>query len=298
MYSVKEDVWAEKMLKDLGIPTHYLPPVTKPGKVIGTVQPSLNLLKNTKVVASGSHDTASAIVGIPMEEKSIYISSGTWSLVGIEMDEPLINSVTFQNNFTNEGGVGNITFLKNVTGMWVFEECRREWNKTLEELLQVNEVKSSSVIDVDEERFQTPGNMPEKIVNYCRETGQNIPGNILEIVRIIFESLALKYRWVIEKIEELTDKKYSKIHIVGGGAKNEILNQITSDITGKVIISGPYEATTIGSAITQMLALGQINTLGEGREIVKNSVELKLYHPCKNPLLEGKYNLFKKLVNG
>jgi len=236
MYSVKKDKWVKELLEDLDIPTHYLTSVTKPGRVIGRVQSSLGFLKNTKVVATGSHDTASAIVGIPMEESSIYISSGTWSLVGIELDEPLINEGSLQNNFTNEGGVGKITFLKNVTGMWIFEECRREWNKPLEELLQVDEIESSSVIDVDEMRFQTPGNMPEKIICYLRETGQKIPESMLEIVRILFESLALKYRWVVEKIEELTGKRYHKIHIVGGGAKNEIINQLTADVTGKRLL--------------------------------------------------------------
>ena len=138
--------------------------------------------------------------------------------------------------------------------------------------------------------------MPEKIICYLRETGQKIPESMLEIVRILFESLALKYRWVVEKIEELTGKRYHKIHIVGGGAKNEIINQLTADVTGKEVIAGPYEATTIGSAIIQMLALGEINSIEEGREIVRNSFDLKVYRPQENFLLEDKYNLLRRVL--
>ncbi|NOZ63792.1 MAG: rhamnulokinase [Caldiserica bacterium] len=295
MYRVAKDEWAKELLQSLSLPAHFLLPVTRPGEAIGKVRKSLNILKNTRVVATGSHDTASAIVGTPMTEDSIYISSGTWSLVGIEIDQPLINAETLQNNFTNEGGVGKVTFLKNITGMWIFEECRREWNKSLQELLQVRDIKSSAVIDVDEARFQTPGNMPGKIVSYLKETGQKVPESILETVRILFESLALKYRWVIEKIEKLTGKKYSRIHIVGGGAKNEFLNQLVADVTGKTVYAGPYEATTIGSSIVQMLSLGEISSIEEGREIIRNSFELKLYQPGENIFAE-KYDLFKKLL--
>ncbi len=295
MYRVAKDEWAKELLQSLSIPTHFLLPVTRPGKVIGSVRKSLNILQNTRVVATGSHDTASAIVGTPMTEDSVYISSGTWSLVGIEIDQPLINSETLQNNFTNEGGVGKITFLKNLTGMWIFEECRRKWNKSLQELLKVNQVKSSAIIDVDEARFQTPGSMPEKIVSYLKETGQKPPESILEIVRILFESLALKYRWVIEKIENLTGKNYPRVHIVGGGAKNEFLNQLVADVTGKMVYAGPYEATTIGSSIIQMLSLGEISSIEEGREIIRNSFALKVYQPGENIFAE-KYDLLRKLL--
>ena len=297
MYSVREDRWLKEIIESMGIPSHYLLPVTNPGEVIGKIRGSLGFLNNTKVVTTASHDTASAIAGIPMKGNSIYISSGTWSLIGIEVDKPLINSATYHNNFTNEGGVGKINFLKNVTGMWIFEECRREWGKSLEELLKVRNIKVASVIDVDDERFQVPGDMPGKIVKYLKETGQKLPQSVLETVRIIFESLALKYRFVIEKIEELTGKKYEKIYIVGGGAKNEFLNQLTSDITGKVVSAGPYEATTIGSAIIQMLSLGKISSIEEGRKIVRNSFDLKIYYPHKNPFLEDKYNFLKSIMS-
>lgn len=297
MYNTAKDQWAKTMLENLGLPTHYLLPVTKPGKVIGKIHPFLNFLKNTEVVATASHDTASAIACIPMEEDSIYISSGTWSLVGTQIDKPLINEKTLEYEFTNEGGLNKITFLQNITGMWIFEECRRQWNQTVEKFMKVENIKLSSVINVDDKIFQTPGDMPKKIADYCIETGQKIPQDTQQTVRTIFESLALKYRWVIENIEKLTNKKYSKIHIVGGGAKNEILNQLTANVTGKIVIAGPWEATTIGSAIIQMLALGHINTIDEGREIVRNSFEFKTYNPCKDLSLEDKYSFLSKLLN-
>ncbi len=297
VYSVKEERWAKEMLEELNLPTHYLLPVTSPGKVIGRVRNSLGFLPKTKIVATASHDTASAIVGTPLKGNSIYISSGTWSLVGIELEQPLINEKTYKYNFTNEGGVGKINFLKNITGMWILEECRREWRKDLKELLQVEKVEVFSLIDVDEERFQTPGRMPEKIIQYLKETGQKTPQTPLEVVRIILESLAFKYRWVIERIEELTGGNYSGIHIVGGGAKNEVLNQLVADITGKAVMAGPYEATTIGSAIIQMLALREINSVEEGREIVRRSFPLKVYSPHKGRVWEEKYRLFKKIIS-
>ena len=296
MYSVEEDNWATGLLEELSLPTHYLLPVVKPGEVVGEVRKELNILRGTRVVATASHDTASAIFAIPMEEDSVYISSGTWSLVGIKINKPIINEKTRKYNFTNEGGAGCITFLKNITGMWIFEECRREWGKSIEELLSLEGVKTNSFIDVDDSRFQTPGNMTEKIRGFLRETSQDLPSNEKEVVRIILESLAFKYRWVIDKLEEITGIKFKNVHIVGGGAKNQFLNQLTADVTRKEVVAGPYEATTIGNALLQMMAIEIIGGWNEGKELVKKSFPLRSYTPRESEELERRYLSYTRMM--
>ncbi len=295
LYAVGEDRWAEELLGELGIPTHFLLPVCKPGRIVGEVRSSLGFLKGTSVIATASHDTASAIAGIPMAQDSVYISSGTWSLVGVEREAPLINELTFQHNFTNEGGAEKINFLRNVTGMWIFEECRRKWGRPTEELLDLEGISSYSIIDVDEGRFQNPGDMPQRISEYCREKGQRVPEGHRETTRVILESLALKYRWVIEKIEALTGRTYPGLHIVGGGARNDVLNQLTADITGRAVSAGPYEAAALGSAIIQMRSTGEIASIAEGREIIERSFAVKKFYPKKSSY-EEKYSLLKEML--
>lgn len=283
--------WCYLLLETLGIKTNFLPQVISPGTLIGNItkklQEELNL-PPIPVFGVCCHDTASAVVGVPAkEEKWAYLSSGTWSLLGVEIENPIINEKTLEYNFSNEGGFGgSIRFLKNIMGLWILQECKREWDKegknyTYEELVEIAKNGSPfySFIDVNSSDFLYPGNMPEKIKNYCKKTGQKVPEDIPQITRVIFESLAMEYRYVIEKMEEIIGYDIETLHIVGGGSKNSLLSQFTSSATKKIVITGPSEATSVGNILVQALAKREIRDIEQIREVIRNSFPLIVYRP-------------------
>ena len=291
MLDAEKRAFASEILDKLGISKDLFGEIVQPGTVLGGLLPSV--LSETgktdaKVMTVASHDTASAVLAVPTQEDDfIYISSGTWSLMGTELREPLINEQSRAANFTNEGGaLGTVRFLKNIMGLWMIQESRRQWKREGKEYTFAQmetwakeATPFRSIINVDHPTFATPGNMPEKIREYCRMTGQPVPSSVGEVVRAIYEGLALKYRFVAERIQELTGKPTKVIHIVGGGTKDGFLSQMTADACGIPVAAGPEEATAIGNLMMQLIALGEVKDLKEARAIIANSFALKHYTP-------------------
>jgi len=302
--------WAKTLLRKLGIPTRILNcPIVPAGTVLGElrqhVADEVRAAHQIKVVAPASHDTASAVAATPLsDENAAYISSGTWSLVGMEIRKPIITDKSLAYNFTNEGGVyGTFRFLRNVTGMWLVAECRRIWARegnefNYEQLTQMAAEAQpfKCFVDPDDPRFLAPENMLEAIRSYCRDTNQPEPETVGEFVRCCLEGLALKYRWVIERLEELTGKTVSTIHIVGGGSQNWLLNQFTADATGKPVQAGPVEATATGNALVQAIALGYIGSHAELREVVRNSFSLRTFEPKPDERWEQAFERFCRFI--
>ena len=300
--------WAYELIHELGISGKIFPQVVKPGTILSKL--SKDVLdcppyKNTQVVSVAQHDTGSAVAAIPAAiENFVYISSGTWSLMGVEVKNPIVNKKTFQFNFTNEGGVfDTFRLLKNVMGLWILQECKRDWD--LEEgPLSFAELETlgyaskpfKCFIDPDDERFISPENMPAKIADFCYETGQDLPANKGEFIRCIMESLALKYRYVLEMIEQITDKNYEVIHIVGGGSKDRMLCEYTADSTSRKVVAGPSEATAAGNLLMQLVALGEIHNLSEVRQIARNSFLTEEYIPKNHCEWDMAYDRFLAFV--
>ncbi len=257
-----------------------------------------------ETIAVASHDTASAVVSVPAQEEDfIYISSGTWSLMGIESDKPLINDKSFEYNFTNEGGYGRKTrFLKNIMGLWLIQESRRQWIREGEEVSYADMEREAltckpfqCLIDVDDLSLSTPGNMPKRIKKLCEQTGQYVPQTRGEVVRCIYESLALKYRAIKEQIEDVADRRYPVLHVVGGGTKDGLLSQFTANATGSRVVAGPIEATALGNMAVQLMGQGEIKSLEEARKVIANSFELKHYEPQDQDVWEQALVRYKKL---
>ena len=260
-------------------------PITEPGTIRGTLLPQIARetgVGEVPVVAVAGHDTASAVAAVPAQDDDFaYISSGTWSLVGIETLKPVISDEAQAANLTNEGGVdGTIRVLKNVMGLWIIQECQREWERRGKKLSFAEIVKEAekepafrSLFDPDDDGFMTPGDMPGKIADYCCRTGQPVPETIGQTARAVYESLALKYRWTVKKLEKVRGKEIRALHIVGGGSNNAMLNQFTSDALGIPVITGPSEATAIGNLMMQAKALGLVKDMRELRRIVADSFE-------------------------
>jgi len=293
LYNYEEKTWDKYVIDKLNIPSSIFAPMIMPGSEVGLVKESicqeLNI-KPIKVIAVGGHDTASAVAAVPsLEDNPVFISSGTWSILGMENDQPIINNKVYKYNFTNEGGTNNkVLLLKNIMGLWIIQECKRAWEReglsfSFGEIVQMAKEEKSGIsfIDPDNELFYAPGNMPERVKDFCRNTNQPIPQSIDEVIRCVEESLALKYRWAIEKLEEITDKKIHTIHVVGGGIQDKLLCELTANITGRKVIAGPVEATAIGNLIIQAQALGRVKDQKHGREIIKNSFEIEEYIPSK-----------------
>ncbi|AEB31020.1 rhamnulokinase [Carnobacterium sp. 17-4] len=280
------------VLDVLGIDEEIFPPLTEPGQILGEIQydkfPNYDLPKVTFINVA-SHDTASAVVGTPGEgEEWAYISSGTWSLMGVEIPEGIATKEAFDSNFTNEWGVqGTIRFLKNIMGMWLIQEVARmqDYKYSYAELAKMasQEAAFQQFINVNDSRFLNPKNMIEELQTYCRETGQKIPETPGELARCIYDNLALCYAVELENLEKITGRNLSKLHIVGGGSNNKFLNQLTADICNIEVEAGPVEATAIGNLIVQMIATQGYGTLEQAREDIRNSVDLERYFP-KNPL--------------
>ena len=302
---IKRD-WSQPVLESMGIPTHLFGPVTAPGKSIGTLLPDIaeeTGAGEVKVVLPACHDTGSAVVAVPAQNQDFaWISSGTWSIMGAEVKEPALGEKALAYNFTNEGGVFDTWRLsKNIMGLWIIQECRREWGRQGQEYsydemtrLAAESEVFLAVINPDDDAFFHPGDMPERIGQHCKETGQRVPQTKGEVLRVVLESLALKYRWVLERTEELSGKRLDPIHIIGGGTKNRLLNQFTADATNRTLVTGPVEATAIGNVLMQAIGLGHLSSLAEARTVVRNSFEVEEYIPGNR---DGWDDAYKKLLN-
>lgn len=299
--------WEPQLFKAAGIPLHLMEDIVQPGTKIGTVLPEIREQTgcgNIPCIAVGSHDTASAVVSVPAEEGNwAYCSSGTWSLFGIESPKPLVSEQTMEMNFTNEGGVEKTTrFLKNIMGMWLIQECKRIWDEekeiTWDEIVGLSNESEPfrSLINPDNPGFLNPGNMPKTIQDYCNNTGQHIPLSKGEIARCIYDSLVLKYRYTIRQIESVTGKKIERLHIIGGGANNKMMNQLTANAIGIPVLAGPTEATAIGNIMMQAKAAGVAGSLADIRKIVRNSFEVLRFEPSPKLDWDAAYRRFEKLI--
>jgi len=300
--------WSETVFESLGLPIDIMPRIVKPGTKVGQLRPEICDELGCGPIdcfAVGSHDTASAVAAVPAEgDNWAYLSSGTWSLMGIETPDAIINDDSFGHAFTNEGGVCNtVRFLKNIMGLWLLQQSKKQWAKEGEDLDYATLTKMASqagafagYVDCNCEKFLSPGDMQSRINEYLEQTGQGKIKDKGQIVRVILESLALKYRSEMESMEKIASKKIDVLHIVGGGTKNELLNQLTANATGKKVITGPIEATASGNLLMQAIAVGQIASLDEGRELVRRSFDIKEYTPQRSGLWEKQYEIYKSIT--
>lgn len=305
----RERRWASDLLDALGIPTHILPPLVEPGTVLGQLLPSLRdalgFRHDVPVIAVGTHDTASAVAAVPdLGEGRVYISSGTWSLVGIEVNQPILSEQARLLNFTNEGGVaGTIRFLKNVGGLWLLQECQRQWQRegqsyTWPELVALAEAEPPlrSLIDPDAPGFLRPSDMPAAIRAACVQTMQPEPESVGAMVRCCLESLALKYRWVVEALEGLTARRFDIICIVGGGSQNALLCQFTADACRRRVVAGPVEGTALGNIMVQAVATGHLPTIAAGRAAIAASISQTAFDPRGGDDWDAAFVGFEALV--
>ena len=303
-YDPRAGAWAWEVLEKLDLPTRLFGPVVPPGTLLGPLQAALAAelgLRNVQVITPASHDTGSAVAAVPLEgEDAVYLSSGTWSLMGVERPQPLIDARSLADNFTNEGGVdGSFRLLKNIMGLWLVQECRRAWTSqgeayTYADLIRLAERAPAFValIDASDTRWLAPGGMPARIRAYCHATGQRGPESVGAIVRAILESLALEYAWVAERLEKLNGRPLGTIHVIGGGARNGLLNQLTADATGRRVVAGPIEATALGNVLVQAMAAGHVPSVAEGRALVRQSFPVETYEPRPSEAWQAAYQLY------
>jgi rhamnulokinase len=287
LFDARGGCWATDLAERLGIPPTLLPEVVPPGTPLAGVAEGSGL-DGATVVAGGTHDTASAVAAIPFRRPdSVYISAGTWSLVGMELDEPLIDDATFDANLTNEGGVaGTYRLLRNVTGLWLLHECRRTWaaqghERSFAELIALAEAAPAlrSLIEPNDPAFADPGDMPARVRSFCARTGQSEPADHGAVVRCILESLALKHAQTVDVLARATSTTPAEIHVVGGGARNELLCRWTAEATGLPVLAGPEEATVLGNLLVQAIALGEIESIEDARRVVGASYGPTVYEP-------------------
>ncbi len=285
-FDPRAQAWAHDLLERLHVPTRFLPDVVEPGTQLGTIDGGA--LDGTTVIAVATHDTGSAVAAVPFRHPdSIFISAGTWSLVGMEIDRPLITDESYAANLTNEGGVsGTFRLLRNVTGLWLLHESRRVWataglHHSFDDLVTLAEAAPPlrSLIDPDDESFAAPGEMPARIDEFCRRTGQPTPDDPGATSRCILESIALKHAMTVDLLRGVTGTEPRELHMVGGGARNHLLCQLTADATGMPVLAGPEEATVIGNLLVQAMALGELGSLGEVRDVVRASFAPTVHEP-------------------
>lgn len=291
LYHPGRRTWSHTLIEGLGLQAIPLPEIVPSGTRLGPLLPELQKelgLGPIEVIASCSHDTGAAVAAVPGRgDDWAYLSSGTWSLLGLELPEPNFAPEVLANNFTNEVGYGgSIRFLKNIVGLWIVQECRRTWEAegrtftyaALTELA-ANAAPLAAWIDPRDDRFAKPGEMPEKIRAFCRERGQTPPQTEGAVIRCVLESLALLYRTTLDQAETLSGRRVHRLHVVGGGSQNRLLNQFAANATGREVVAGPVEATAIGNLLIQALALGHLNSLAELREVVERSGGTTRYQP-------------------
>jgi len=295
--------WSEAVIEALKLPREIFGDVVEPGTVLGPVVDRLARsmgVPDMQVVAVGGHDTASAVAAIPFRSPDhLFLSSGTWSIMGLVSPQPILSAEARARGFSNEGAVGGgVRFLRNLCGMWLIEECRREWQDgddgplAYGELVRLAEEAppAESWIDPDAPLFVAPGPMEDRVRSYCRQTGQKEPADRASLLRMIFESLAVKYALVIAEIEQLRGSPVAGIHVVGGGSRNGLLNRMTADASGKPVLAGPVEATALGNLIVQMQAAGVVADLAEGRRLIERSFPLETVTP------EGRFEIGKRVA--
>jgi rhamnulokinase len=304
LLNVRTSTWDEELLNAAGVPKGIFKELLQPGTVIGPITRQIQDVTGLgpiPVVAPGTHDTASAVVAVPAAEGNwAYISSGTWSLMGIEADKPNSTQKAYDYNFTNEGGVfGTIRFLKNIMGLWLVQRCRAAFDTEFDYDTLIRMAAEStgfvSLIDPDRDEFLNPASMTDAIDDFCRHTNQPVPASEGAYVRCCLESLALQYCCVLEMLTDVYETSFDTIHIVGGGTQNKLLSQFTADATGTTVITGPVEATVIGNIIMQAIGMGHIKSLSEGRQIVRDSFELETYTPKQTDPWDRAYERFMKL---
>jgi rhamnulokinase/L-fuculokinase len=309
MLDAHKRVWSEEILEAFDLPSKLLKTVIPSGTIVGKLSDEVCQelgVQKADVIAVASHDTQSAILAAPAaEEDFIFLSSGTWSLIGTELKEPIINEKSVKYNITNEGGFGGrIQFLKNVIGTWLLQECRRNWRvegqdysyDTLEELA-LGSTPFQSFIDPADSVFMAPGDMSGRIKEYCQKTGQIVPQTIGEIVRCIFESLSMKYREAFEMLRDCTGKDYRTIHLMGGGSKSPLLCQMTASSCGINVLAGPVEATALGNIAGQLIALGEISDIAQARRIISQNIETTEYFPQDAKLWSAAYQRYMTVIH-
>ena len=295
-YDPRRRQFATELFDRLGLPTRILPPLVETGTLLGPLRADLaesTRLGPVPVYATAAHDTASAVAAVPAQGKDwCYISSGTWSLMGVEVDQPLINERSLELNFTNElGAEGKIRFLKNIAGLWLLQECRRTWaaegrEYSYEELMRLAADAGAAKAVLDPDAFLHPGQMPLKIAAWCRSNSVPVPETVGEICRTILEGLAARYKQVLESLDSILGRRIDVIHIVGGGSRNRLLNQLVANTTGRKVVAGPTEATAIGNVLVQAMAAGNLKGLADGRKVVQRSFDLEVFAPSQ-PALAG-----------
>ncbi|PEQ93896.1 rhamnulokinase [Bacillus sp. AFS006103] len=278
--------WDHDLLDVLGINQEMFQEIKTPKTVLGSLKEELvsELGFDLQVILPATHDTGSAVIAVPEENETIYISSGTWSLIGVENYFPICVTKALDYNFTNEGGINyQYRFLKNIMGLWMIQEVKRNYNNeySFAELVDMaREAKDfKAIVNVNDDRFLKPENMVQEIMNYCVETSQSIPGTPGEVAKCVYDSLAVSYQDAVKEIEEIFEKRFEKINVIGGGCQNEMLNQLVADVTKKEVYAGPVEATAIGNIVAQLMALDEIQDIKEARTIIKKSFEVKKYLP-------------------
>jgi rhamnulokinase len=311
-YNPLQGNWARELLEKFGLPIGILGPITPPGTTLGPLQANLAAeagLGDTQVVLPGTHDTASAVLAVPAASKPgarpdwCYISLGTWALMGIESPRPVVTDQVLQLGFTNEGGVGGTTrLLKNITGLWLVQECRRVWNQSGENLSweDLNRMGATAApwaafVNPDAHEFLAPRDMPEAIREFCRRSGQPVPGDKGAVLRCALESIALKFRQVLSLCEELCGGRIETIHIVGGGTRNRQLCQMAADACGRRVLAGPVEATATGNLMMQAVAAADVASIAQAREVIRRSFAVEEYTPQNTAAWEEAYSRFLKI---
>ncbi|MFM9001544.1 MAG: rhamnulokinase family protein [Opitutia bacterium] len=307
-WDVRRRDWAWPVLRRLGIPRHIFPKPVAPGVKLGRLRPYLAAetgLRSAQVVTTCVHDTAAAVAAVPAHpgDDWAYLSSGTWSLLGVELPKPLVNETVRKARYTNEVGFGGTSrFLKNLVGLWILQECRREWMERGEvsdygAIVKLARKAPSlrSLIRPDDVRFTRRGDMVAKVQAFCRETRQPVPRTHGEVARCVLESLALLYRVEMDALEKLTDRRLARLHVVGGGSRNDLLNQATADATGRTVIAGPVEATAAGNILVQAVAMKEIRGLKGVRDVVRRSFPSRTFKPSTDPRWAAGLARFKAL---
>ena len=302
LLDAKTGKWSEEIIKTFGLPRGIFGDIVAPGTVCGTLLPQVKEEVgelSAKVISVAAHDTGSAVVSVPAAtDKFIFISSGTWSIMGTETKVPVITADSQKHNFTNEGGYGNtIRFSKNITGLWLEQESKRQWEREGEKLSFSDlTALAREAAPLRDARFATPGNLPRRIAEYCAETNQPVPETKGEIVRCILESLAMKYRCTVDAIDEMCGERIPAINIVGGGTQEKLLSQYAANACGRDVYTGPIEATALGNIAAQLISLGEIKDLREARAVIANSFEVSHFTPQDTAAWDAAYEKFLTLV--
>jgi rhamnulokinase len=309
LLNAETGTWSDEVIAALKLPRHIFPKIVSPATVLGNLRPELaHIIGRTDFpfVIAPCHDTASAVAGIPISESEpLWLSSGTWSIMGVEKNGPVRSEEALSYGFCNELGINNsVRFLKNIAGLWITQECKRQWEREGNPIsfadlasLSENSPPHISFIDPDDATFSSPGDMPSRIREYCQKTNQPIPDSIAAIMRVATDSLALKYKLVHDRIVKLTGRTYSRLHAAGGGIQNKTLCQATANALGIPVIAGPIEATSCGNIITQMIATREIKSFSQGRELIRSSFDFQTFSPQDTDSWKAAYERFLNIIS-